>query len=72
LNLRETHERPEGMEQAAVMMTDFENASKMISVVEGSDRSLIPSDYSDWNVSEKVVRIILSYVGYVNRNVWRK
>jgi UDP-N-acetylglucosamine 2-epimerase len=72
LNLRETHERPEGMEEAAVMMTGFKNAVNCIPVVEAHEQALTPDDYCHLNVSEKVVRIILSYIDYVNRNVWRK
>ena len=72
LNLRETHERPEGMEEAAVMMTGFKNAVNCIPTVSKHERALIPDDYCHLNVSEKVVRIILSYVDYVNRTVWRK
>lgn len=72
INLRDTHERPEGMEEAAVMMASFENAVSLIPVVEAHTAALVPDDYCHLNVSEKVVRIILSYVDYVNRTVWRK
>jgi UDP-N-acetylglucosamine 2-epimerase (non-hydrolysing) len=72
LNLRETHERPEGAEQAAVMMTSFENAPSLVPVVESHEQALVPDDYCHSNVSEKIVRTILGYVDYVNRNVWRK
>jgi len=71
LNLRETHERPEGMEEAAVIMTSFANAVDRISDAEAV-QPFVPSDWSQRNISDKVVRIILSYVDYVNRNVWRK
>ena len=71
LNLRETHERPEGMEEAAVIMTGFKNAVDCIAAAE-SVQPFVPSDWRQRNISEKVVRIILSYVDYVNRNVWRK
>jgi len=79
LNLRETHERPEAMEEAAVMMVglDKERVCQALAVLalqpRGSDRGIRPvSDYSSPNVSEKVLRIIVSYIDYVNRVVWRK
>lgn len=72
LNLRDTHERPEGMEQAAVIMTGFKNAVDCIPTVSKHRRSYFPVDWQHTNISEKVVRIILSYTDYVNRNVWRK
>ena len=79
LNLREAHERPEGMEEAAVMMTgmDLERVLQGLAILEnqlsGSDRSLrLVADYSMPNVADKVVRIIHSYTDYVNRVVWKK
>ncbi|SMC42497.1 UDP-N-acetylglucosamine 2-epimerase (non-hydrolysing) [Desulfocicer vacuolatum DSM 3385] len=79
LNIRNAHERPEGMEEGAVMMTGFEwkIIQNAIQILEdqptGSDRSLrIVNDYAMPNVSQKVVRIILSYIDYVNRFVWHK
>ncbi|MDM1283398.1 UDP-N-acetylglucosamine 2-epimerase (non-hydrolyzing) [Acinetobacter towneri] len=79
LNLRQAHERPEGMEEAAVMMVGL-TAERILQALEildhqprGEDRLLrLVADYSMPNVSEKVARIILSYTDYVNRVVWKK
>ncbi len=79
LNIREAHERPEGMEEAAVMLVGlkWERIRQGISVVERQARARnrtlrIVMDYDVPNVSEKVVRIIISYVDYVRRAVWKK
>jgi len=79
LNIREAHERPEGMEEAAVIMTglQIERIMQSLSIIDKQprgDQRLIHQvdDYSMPNVSEKVVRIIHSYVDYVNRVVWKK
>ena len=79
LNLREAHERPEGMEEASVMMVGLEPKRVMqaLAVLEsqarGKQRTLRQvADYSMPNVSDKIVRIIHSYTDYVNRVVWKK
>ena len=79
LNLRETHERPEGMEEAVVMMTGLEKKRilQSLSIIDKQTKgkqSYIRqvSDYNVPNVSEKILRIVHSYTDYVNRTVWKK
>ena len=79
LNIREAHERPEAMEEASVMMVGLNKdrilqGLKVLEVqAESVERITRPvSDYSMPNVSDKVVRIILSYTDYINRVVWQK
>jgi UDP-N-acetylglucosamine 2-epimerase (non-hydrolysing) len=83
LNLREAHERPEGMEEAAVMMVGLEvdrvrqGLAILATQPRGVDRTdphgiRQVADYSMPNVSDKVLRIIHSYTDYVNRTVWSK
>ena len=79
LNIREAHERPEGMEEGAVMMVGlgYKRILQALDVLKyqpsGEERLLRRvEDYSMPNVSDKVVRIILSYVDYINRVIWKK
>jgi UDP-N-acetyl-L-fucosamine synthase len=79
LNLREAHERPEGMEEAAVMMVGLneERIRQGLAILESQPRDQeralrLVGDYSMPNVSEKVLRVIHSYTDYVNRVVWKK
>ncbi|QHE83754.1 non-hydrolyzing UDP-N-acetylglucosamine 2-epimerase [Hydrogenophaga sp. BPS33] len=79
LNIREAHERPEGMEEAAVMMVglELERVLQALAILEsqprGQERLIrLVADYSMPNVSDKVIRILHSYTDYVNRVVWKK
>ena len=79
LNIREAHERPEAMEEASVIMVGVHTRNIVRGVEEvmsqqiGNHRNFnLVSDYSNPNVSSKIVRIILSYTSYVNRVVWQK
>nr|WP_308742860.1 UDP-N-acetylglucosamine 2-epimerase (non-hydrolyzing) [uncultured Anaerocolumna sp.] len=74
LNIRQSHERPEAMEEAAVIMTGLtkERILQGLTILEHQQKNSlrIVRDYSMENVSDKVLRIILSYTNYVNRVVW--
>lgn len=79
LNLREAHERPEGMEEAAVMMVglDADRVRQGLAILAGQPRGdsrllRMVGDYAVPNVSAKILRILHSYTDYVNRVVWRK
>ncbi|HDR1156171.1 TPA: non-hydrolyzing UDP-N-acetylglucosamine 2-epimerase [Pasteurella multocida] len=79
LNLRQAHERPEGMEEAAVMLVGLqaERVLQGLAILDeqrrGQERDLrLVADYSMPNVSAKVIRILLSYTDYVNRVIWKK
>ena len=79
LNIRETHERHEAMEETSVIMTGLEY-NRVLQGIEsakdqkiGNERNILEvSDYKIANVSLKIERIILSYINYVNRVVWQK
>ena len=76
LNIRQAHERPEAMEEASVMMVGLEKKRIMqgLKVLEMQSETTLRNvaDYSMPNVSDKVLRIILSYTDYVNKTVWKK
>lgn len=79
LNIRDAHERPEGMEEGAVMLTGVtaDRVLQGLAILEdqprGEERLLrLVEDYNAPNVSDKVLRIILSYTDYINRVVWRR
>lgn len=76
LNIREAHERPEAMEEASVMMVGLykERIMQGLKVLETQQKDTLRkvADYSMHNVSDKVLRIILSYTDYINRVIWEK
>ena len=79
LNIRQAHERPEAMEEASVMMVGLsperilQGLTQLESQKRGAERSLRQvKDYSKPNVSDKMVRIIISYTDYIKRVVWRE
>ena len=78
LNIRDAHERPEAMEEASVIMVGMnpervmQGLQILVDQKRGEQRTLRPvADYSMPNVSDKVLRILLSYTDYVNRVVWQ-
>ncbi len=77
LNIREAHERPEAMEEAAVMMVGLNKERVMQALIQAKSQKRdkrefrLVNDYSMPNVSDKIPRIILSYTDYIRRNVWR-
>lgn len=79
LNIRESHERPEGMDEAAVMLTGLESDRiiQALTILQGQQRGssrtlLLVADYNAPHVSNKVLRIILSHIDYVNKTMWKK
>jgi UDP-N-acetylglucosamine 2-epimerase (non-hydrolysing) len=78
VTIRQTHERPEGMDEATIIMTGLK-PENVINAIEVTRRHFkydtpfeVVKDYAVESVSKKVVKIILSYTGYINRTVWRK
>ena len=76
LNIRDSHERPEGMEEGTVMMTGLnlsrvKDAINILQSQSGTTFSTV-DDYKSDNVSDKVVRIILSHIDFINRVVWKQ
>ena len=78
INLRESHERPEAMEEGAVIMSgiNYERVSQSLEVLlhqkRGESRTLkIVNEYKNENVSEKLIRVILSYTDYIKREIWK-
>ena len=78
LNIRSSNERPEAMEEAAVLMTDidenriFQGVESVISQQLNSRDFVQVKDYNSLNISKKIERIIISYTDYINKNVWKK
>ena len=79
LNIREVHERPEAMEETSVMMTGvnidrvFQGLEVLSSQKRDQNRSLkLVQDYNVDNVSEKIIRIIISYTDFIKKNIWKK
>ena len=78
LNIRESHERPEAMEEASVMMVGLNKkrilqAIKVVKLQDTEKRNILSVvDYIKPNVSIKIERILLSYIDYINSKVWRK
>jgi UDP-N-acetylglucosamine 2-epimerase (non-hydrolysing) len=74
LNIREAHERPEAMEEGAVMMVGVmkERVLQGISVLTSRLKKVHDvTDYTSDNVSDKVVKIIISYINYIRTNIWK-
>lgn len=73
ITVRQAHERPEGMDEGILIMTGLDKDTVLASIkIVTSERMPIVKDYDADKVAQKVVRIIMSYTGYINRTVWRK
>jgi UDP-N-acetylglucosamine 2-epimerase (non-hydrolysing) len=73
ITIRQAHERPEGMDEGVLIMTGLDKQTILDSIkIVTKVRMPIVKDYDTDKVSQKVVRIIISYTGYINRTVWKK
>tara|TARA_Y100000816_G_scaffold292611_1_gene289081 strand:- start:5770 stop:6897 length:1128 start_codon:yes stop_codon:yes gene_type:complete len=79
LNIRESHERPEAMEQASVMLVGFNKSriKQSLKILDDQSRDKkrtlnVVEDYSDSNISDKIIRIIISHIDFINTNTWHK
>jgi UDP-N-acetylglucosamine 2-epimerase (non-hydrolysing) len=73
ITVRQAHERPEGMDEGTLIMTGLDKDTVLDSIkIVVSQRMPIVKDYDADNVAQKVVRIIMSYTGYINRTVWKR
>jgi len=75
ITVRQAHERPEGMDEGTIIMSDLDSESVITAidvVTTGNKRMHVVEDYNTDELATKVVRIILSYKGYINRTVWKK
>lgn len=77
ITIRQAHERPEGMDEGTLIMSglksdDIINAINIVTEQSKEQHMSIVRDYDTQNVSKKVVRIIVSYIDYINRTVWKK
>ena len=76
VTIRQAHERHEGSDEGTVIMAEFPDVLEAVKVAVAHSASnwcpRTPADYTAWDVSNKVVRTILSYTSYVNRVIWRK
>ena len=79
INIRDSHERPESMEECSTILStmDFDEVSNKINILINSNTRNMgyinkTKDYEDKNISEKIIRIIYGYTGFVNREIWKK
>ena len=73
ITVRQAHERPEGMDEGTLIMTGLDRVTILDSIkIVTSERMPVVTDYDADKVAQKVVRIIMSYTGYINRTVWAK
>ena len=75
ITVRQAHERPEGMDEGTVIMSGLDRESVLDSIKVVTDQNIrmrVVQDYDNDILAAKVVRIILSYTGYINRTVWKR